>query len=344
MTSFAVVDDRVTAWCDMAIGAIEDGDLDEAEKLYRRAKKIAPRDAQVLLVAGEIASAEGRAEEALELFERAARAEPEWPIPILAAAREELEGLDRPDDAARRLSAIADTPDPALRAEILVDLARAEHLRGKRKNALTRLRELSQIEDDETMLFSIDAGDIALELEDAELAERFYRAALAIAPDEADALHGLGFVLRETGRKDEMARCWRRVRDLDLARPRPRYALSHAEIDRIAHAALRELPGEIAKALADVPVLIDDAPNDARIADGMDPRLLGLFEGTPLPDKSHLEGSPSAPDAAYVFVRNLENVCGSEEELREEVRITILHETAHFFGLEDEDLEDIGLG
>jgi predicted Zn-dependent protease with MMP-like domain len=337
------MDDRIFALCDEGLAAIDAGDLEAATVVWRRAAQIDAGDPEVLALAGEIASAEGRAEDALACFVRAMAADPEWPVPVLAAAQEERDRLDRPDDAARRLTKLASWPDPVVRAEALLELARTELVREKPKAVKTRLRELAAIGDGSKEL-AVDAGHIALAIEDAELAERFFSAALAIEEDDADALHGLGFVMRETGRKHEMERCWRRVRELDLARPRPPYALSDAEIDRIAHDALRELPEEIARALADVPVVIDDAPSHARIADGIDPRLLGLFEGTPLPNKSHLEGSPSSPDAAYVFVRNIENACASEEELREEVRITILHETAHYFGLEDEDLEAIGLG
>ena len=49
-------------------------------------------------------------------------------------------------------------------------------------------------------------------------------------------------------------------------------------------------------------------------------------------------------DAIHLFQRNLEAAAGSREELEDEIRITVLHETAHFFGLEDDDLEAIGLG
>ncbi len=93
-----------------------------------------------------------------------------------------------------------------------------------------------------------------------------------------------------------------------------------------------------------MPILVEDFPSEHLVREGLDPRLLGLFTGTPLPSKSVLEGQPHSPDSAVLFLRNLEAACATREELEEEIRITILHETAHFFGLDDEDLDAIGLG
>jgi predicted Zn-dependent protease with MMP-like domain len=80
------------------------------------------------------------------------------------------------------------------------------------------------------------------------------------------------------------------------------------------------------------------------VREGVDPRLLGLFSGVPLPDKTAV--GPPAPvlDAIHLFQHNLERACRDREQLRAEIRITVLHETAHFFGLDDEDLEKLGLG
>ena len=70
---------------------------------------------------------------------------------------------------------------------------------------------------------------------------------------------------------------------------------------------------------------------------------LGLFNGTAYPDASHLGGQPGLTQI-LIFRRNLERMAGSDEELREEIRTTLIHETGHFFGLGDEELEGVGLG
>jgi predicted Zn-dependent protease with MMP-like domain len=70
--------------------------------------------------------------------------------------------------------------------------------------------------------------------------------------------------------------------------------------------------------------------------------LFGLYEGTPLPERG-LE-LPLLPDRITVFMRPLLEACGSERELREEIRRTVLHELAHYFGLDEDRLEELGYG
>jgi predicted Zn-dependent protease with MMP-like domain len=89
-----------------------------------------------------------------------------------------------------------------------------------------------------------------------------------------------------------------------------------------------------------VPILIDDMPSEDIIADGFDPRLLGLFQGTPMPEDGAL--APTVTNI-LLFKRNLERFAEDEEHLAEEIRITVLHETAHYFGLDEDDLEALGL-
>lgn len=67
---------------------------------------------------------------------------------------------------------------------------------------------------------------------------------------------------------------------------------------------------------------------------------MGLFEGNPATEKSvwNLE---FGPDRVILFQKNIEAVCASEEEIREEIRLTLLHELGHYFGLSEEELEDV---
>ena len=76
---------------------------------------------------------------------------------------------------------------------------------------------------------------------------------------------------------------------------------------------------------------------------GVDPRSLGLFSGTAFPDVSHLGGQPGLTQI-LIFRRNLERIVASDDELREEVRTTLLHETGHFFGMDEGELGEVGLG
>ena len=104
-----------------------------------------------------------------------------------------------------------------------------------------------------------------------------------------------------------------------------------------------ELPPRARELLRGIPIVVADLPAEADVDTGVDPRSLGLFSGTPHGDYPHLGGQPGLTQI-LLFRRNIERVAATDEDLREEIRITLLHETGHFFGLDDAGLEDIGLG
>ena len=108
-----------------------------------------------------------------------------------------------------------------------------------------------------------------------------------------------------------------------------------AEFDALVDRALDDIPDEIARLVRNVVVLVeDDAPED-------DPDLLGLYDGIALTERW---GDPmmELPDRIFVFRNNLLDMCESVEELEDEVRITVVHEIAHHFGIDDDRLHDLG--
>jgi predicted Zn-dependent protease with MMP-like domain len=68
--------------------------------------------------------------------------------------------------------------------------------------------------------------------------------------------------------------------------------------------------------------------------------LFGLYEGIPLTERGFED--PLHPDRILIFQRAIEDECDSPEEIKEELKITLVHEIAHFFGLSDEYLEELG--
>jgi predicted Zn-dependent protease with MMP-like domain len=97
--------------------------------------------------------------------------------------------------------------------------------------------------------------------------------------------------------------------------------------------ALDELPRDLAAALENVAVVIRDEHPD-------DPDLFGLYEGVPLPERT--AGSGSLPDRISIYRRPLEESFDDPEELEREIRITVLHELAHYFGIEEDRLTELG--
>jgi predicted Zn-dependent protease with MMP-like domain len=163
-------------------------------------------------------------------------------------------------------------------------------------------------------------------------------------PDDPSSFYVLGCLYEELGDEKQMIRCWRRVRELDLKAPRPKWALSEAQFEKIAEKALAEVPERARELLANVPVMIADYPPEDVIDEGMDPRMMGFFSGVPYPEQTNIGGQPPHLEAIFLFQRNIERECETRAEMLEEIRTTVLHETGHFFGLEDDDLDDIGLG
>jgi predicted Zn-dependent protease with MMP-like domain len=108
--------------------------------------------------------------------------------------------------------------------------------------------------------------------------------------------------------------------------------------------ALRTIPPELRRALDNIAVTVDDAPTAAQLADlEMEPDelLFGLYQGTPLPDRSPLEPY-TLPDVITIFQRPLEDACESEAEITEEIRLTVIHEIAHYFGIDEDRLAELG--
>ena len=118
-------------------------------------------------------------------------------------------------------------------------------------------------------------------------------------------------------------------------------------LERIAKtevAALRlELPREMARRAAEVPVVMLARPTKAMVRDdGIDPDLLGLFVGPNCAEG--VESGDPLPPEILLFLENLWDYADGDEELfREEVRVTYYHELGHYLGLEEGDLEDRGL-
>ena len=108
--------------------------------------------------------------------------------------------------------------------------------------------------------------------------------------------------------------------------------------------ALRvQLPREMARQAADVPVVYLPRPTKAMVRDdGVDPDLLGLFVGPNCAEG--VESGDPLPPEILLFLENLWDYADGDEELfREEVRVTYYHELGHYLGLEEDDLEDRGL-
>ena len=103
--------------------------------------------------------------------------------------------------------------------------------------------------------------------------------------------------------------------------------------DEHVRAALDELPADLAAALENIAVVVEDENPE-------DPDLLGLYHGVPLPERGDMAGV--LPDTISIYRIPLEESFPDPNELRDEIRITVLHELGHYFGLDEDAIAALG--
>lgn len=116
--------------------------------------------------------------------------------------------------------------------------------------------------------------------------------------------------------------------------------------ERTVQEALSELPRELQKALKTVQIVIQDSPRREeleRTGVSEDGDLYGLFDGVALGDKTVTNEQPF-PDRVILYRRALVADYPNPEDLRREIRVTLIHELGHFFGFDEDDLKKRGLG
>jgi predicted Zn-dependent protease with MMP-like domain len=122
--------------------------------------------------------------------------------------------------------------------------------------------------------------------------------------------------------------------------------VSAERFEALVSKALDRLPAEFVEHLENVSVVIEETPDPDLLASmGLDPddpedALFGLYEGVPLTERHH--DDVLLPDQITIFWRPLLEWAESEDEVVEEVRVTVLHEIGHFFGLDEDRLDELG--
>jgi len=121
--------------------------------------------------------------------------------------------------------------------------------------------------------------------------------------------------------------------------------LNHHEIRKEVARLIDRLPRQFREQLHNVEFVVEERPSAQLMrAEGLDPRhdtLYGLYQGVPLPERSPFD-PPLLPDKITIFAAPLVEDFSDPEELREQIRLTVIHEVAHYFGMEDEEIEDLG--
>ncbi|MFO7689268.1 MAG: metallopeptidase family protein [Cryobacterium sp.] len=113
--------------------------------------------------------------------------------------------------------------------------------------------------------------------------------------------------------------------------------LEMPEFERLVVDELDLLPDDMVEGLDNVIFVVEDRPDDGSLD------TLGLYDGVALTDRGQY-GFGEMPDRIVVYREPLLAVCESLEQLRDEVHVTLVHEIAHFYGIDDEKLHELGWG
>jgi predicted Zn-dependent protease with MMP-like domain len=339
--------DTLETELDHAWDLLERGDAAGARAAGNKLRRAVPDAPEPLMLLAGCAREEGDVEGALAFLAEAGGLDPEWAEPDLRAAEILSEDPDRAVEALRRVGSALEKAEEegefldaiTLKAGLELDLDRED-------DARETLEQLPPAEAAAEMPPEIgrEIANLFLAIEEPATAKRWLDQLVAAHPDDADAWHALGLTAEAEEDEPAKRRAWQKTFELDASSDADTHQrLSEAEVAEEAERALAELPPRARQLLENVPVLIADRPSRKDVDDGLDPRLLGLFAGSSYPETSSLGAGPQLTQI-LLFRYNLERVAADEEELREEIRTTLLHETGHFFGMDEGDLDEVGLG
>lgn len=170
---------------------------------------------------------------------------------------------------------------------------------------------------------------------------------LGAGGENAALLDRLSLCLELAGDLKGADACLHRAAELDPEGAPVPPRLSEETFDGIVEAAISDLPEVHRDALSRARLITEPMPF-AELFDLEDPAetppdLLGLFLGSTLHELAE-DVSGELPPTIYLFQRNLERSCRDEEELREQIRITLFHELGHLLGLDEDEVDAMGLG
>jgi predicted Zn-dependent protease with MMP-like domain len=196
-------------------------------------------------------------------------------------------------------------------------------------------------DDDSEILY--ERAVLAWEQQGPEAAIPLLDELLQIEPEHADAHYARGFACEEAGDHEGKIHHFLEVLRLDALIAEEHELGSGDDLDFIeatAEEVLRRVPIEFSEHLRNVPIVLEARPHPEIVREGFDPRALGLFEGT---EHAHSGEPVLAPTRIVLFHANLLADFPEREELAEQIEITMLHEIGHFFGLDEDDVERLGL-
>ncbi len=351
--------DRYWDCLDQAMEASHGGRIEEALAWLDEALRVHPDGAEAHNGRGEILWDDGRIDEALIEFDRATMADGKFTAAHLNRIELLIEELGEFATAVRLADELLSgtpelpRPDRVLQAEVYYLKSKALFYQDDLEGALFLVRRAAKA-GGELGLYCAFEGQVLFELGQFGEARRVLERGVAIDPEAAHTVYHLGLVLERLEDEGEeggapgvglenSAAGFARANSLEPQQfPLP-VEIEEADFVRAVDAAIANLPRSIRERIEGVSVLVEDFPTLVLVRDErISPQTLGLFMGIPRTEALATD-QPLDLDRILLFKRNLEKICRDEEELIDQIQITIRHEVGHYLGLDEDDMERLGL-
>lgn len=229
-----------------------------------------------------------------------------------------------------------------LEPEVLVLLADCLIEAGRPREALPAYSEMRALAPDNVEVDSLEAVarfhlwefDAALRLLDS------YERAMGAS---ALSLYYRSLALEFSNQQSEAELFFKQAAEMDPESFPAPVRLDEREVEQLVHEVLESLPEDVQRAIGNVHISVVSLPDRHLHQNGIDPLTLGVYTGTDLLSESYLDGQTSL-NRIEIFQRNIERIAADRDEVKEELRITLLHEIGHHLGWDEHELHERGLG
>lgn len=346
---------------DEAYEAIYGDRLPAAKEALGRAQRIDANHPEVRLLAIEVLEACDEAEEAVVAAEQAVAALPKSMLLRLKLATLLLDVYDdvpgaRPhlEELARRLDK-GELPDVGgddeaaprdFAVEVWLTVADARGSDHDPKGALAAAERAVKLSPGDAAA-RVALGSARFDVCELDEAERCVAQAIDRDPRSADAFWLRGRIQTVRGDHKAADKAFARAAQIDPVRFAVPFRVDEDAFAALMEESLEELPAQVRDYLKNIAIVVEDVPELTQVQKNdppLSPGSLGLFEGTPPALAPGDDPWSHFPTRITLFRRNIEISCVDQDELRDLVSSTLLHEVGHYLGLDEEDLDERGLG
>lgn len=165
-------------------------------------------------------------------------------------------------------------------------------------------------------------------------------------PDMADAHFHIGLIHERKGNTAAAAKSFKRAASIDSEAYPPPFKVSVKDFERVVEDVLKGFPKRLRDALSNVTISVEEIPSDAELLAGetpLSPNIWGLFRGNTHSELTGGDVLAGLPSEIVLFRANLARSVANRSELLDEIRVTLLHEIAHYLDLDEEQVEALGL-